>query len=162
MCVYVSMEDILKRRARNLKYNKSKKGKVVCLKAVKKHYQKNKDNQEFKEKRRLIYKKWYETNKESIWIKNNESSKKYFQTKKGKQARRNSKAIRRMAEKKGKVTLKEWENLLIVSGHSCAICKIGENLEQDHIIPLSKGGKHEIKNIQPLCRSCNARKSNKL
>ena len=156
------MEDILKRRARNLKYNKSPKGKIVCLKAVKKHYQKNKDNQEFKEKRRLIHNKWYEANKEEIRIKNNESSKKYFQTKKGKQARRNLKAIRRMAEKKGNITAKEWEEKLKEFNYSCASCGSKEKIEQDHIIPLSKGGKHEIKNVQPLCRSCNARKSNKI
>lgn len=31
----------------------------------------------------------------------------------------------------------------------------------DHIVPLSKGGKHEYKNVQCLCRLCNITKSGK-
>ena len=156
------MEDIEKRRARNLKYNKSEKGKKVCLKAVKKFYQANKNNSEFIEKRKEIYRKWYIKNKEEIRVKNKIASKKYFGTAKGKQTRRNSKAIRRMREKTGKVTAIEWEEKLKEFNYSSAYCGAKEKIEQDHIIPLSKGGIHEIKNIHPLCRSCNAKKSNKL
>ena len=90
------------------------------------------------------------------------STKKYGKTDKGKQARRNAKAIRRMREKTGKVNLEEWNNKLKEFNHSCAYCKSSDKIEQDHIIPLSKGGKHEINNIQPLCRSCNAQKSAKI
>lgn len=44
----------------------------------------------------------------------------------------------------------------------CTYCK-QELLEfhLDHIMPLSRGGKHTIDNIQLLCPSCNLRKSNK-
>jgi 5-methylcytosine-specific restriction endonuclease McrA len=31
----------------------------------------------------------------------------------------------------------------------------------DHMLPLSKGGKHSIKNIALCCRNCNQRKGNK-
>jgi 5-methylcytosine-specific restriction endonuclease McrA len=30
--------------------------------------------------------------------------------------------------------------------------------QQDHIIPLAKGGVHHPTNLQPLCRKCNERK----
>ena len=31
----------------------------------------------------------------------------------------------------------------------------------DHIVPMNKGGKSTLDNLQILCRSCNARKSDK-
>ena len=32
----------------------------------------------------------------------------------------------------------------------------------DHVVPLSRGGKHEIENLLPACRSCNSSKGAKL
>ena len=46
--------------------------------------------------------------------------------------------------------------------NKCNYCKSLENLEIDHIIPVSKGGKADEINLQVLCRSCNRKKSNKL
>jgi len=62
-------------------------------------------------------------------------------------------------------TLGEWEHLKALYNWTCPKCWKKEpqiTLSRDHIIPLSKGGSDDIKNIQPLCRSCNSRKSNKL
>jgi hypothetical protein len=43
-------------------------------------------------------------------------------------------------------------------GARCRRCRIAINLEVDHIIPVSKGGKTEKSNLQTLCRRCNRRK----
>jgi len=38
--------------------------------------------------------------------------------------------------------------------YRCKRCRSRRNLEAHHIVPLAKGGKHELANIQTLCRSC--------
>lgn len=43
----------------------------------------------------------------------------------------------------------------------CFYCGSNQNIQIDHVIPVSKGGKHSIGNIVPACRSCNASKCDK-
>ena len=40
----------------------------------------------------------------------------------------------------------------------CVECRANENLEYDHIIPVSKGGNSTERNLQLLCESCNRSK----
>lgn len=45
----------------------------------------------------------------------------------------------------------------------CAICRVGvrRSYHVDHIMPIAKGGAHEPRNLQLLCKTCNLRKSAK-
>lgn len=54
---------------------------------------------------------------------------------------------------------KAWAFILEVCGSRCLKCGITERLEADHVLPINLGGLNAVDNYQPLCRSCNARKS---
>jgi 5-methylcytosine-specific restriction endonuclease McrA len=47
-------------------------------------------------------------------------------------------------------------------GGQCARCASRENLEYDHIIPVSKGGSNTARNIELLCQSCNRSKKDSI
>lgn len=53
------------------------------------------------------------------------------------------------------------DRILKRDGNKCRRCGSSDNLEIDHVIPLSKGGRHDEDNFQTLCRTCNRKKSNK-
>ncbi len=44
----------------------------------------------------------------------------------------------------------------------CCICDSRRDVEIDHIIPASKGGLNDRKNLQPLCETCNRIKGSRL
>lgn len=44
---------------------------------------------------------------------------------------------------------------------NCFYCGSSSRIEADHIIPVSRGGRHSIGNLLPACRSCNATKGNR-
>ena len=78
----------------------------------------------------------------------------------------------RLLQSEGSFTSREFREKL-KKYEKCPICKKNwdrikkpKNLKTviaaDHIIPISKGGKNTIDNIQPLCFSCNSRKGDKI
>ena len=74
---------------------------------------------------------------------------------------------RRMSYHKRNIRLKE--NVFYISDKEikrllsspCFYCGSLNHIQIDHVIPVSKGGRHSIGNIVPACRSCNASKCDK-
>lgn len=54
------------------------------------------------------------------------------------------------------------QRLLERGKNKCAYCGSTENLQIDHIIPVSRGGLENENNMQVLCRTCNLKKRNKI
>lgn len=64
---------------------------------------------------------------------------------------------------RGKVSNKMRFSIYERDGYRCRRCGISDmyaNLEIDHIIPISKGGKSTYDNLQTLCHRCNVEKGN--
>ena len=62
----------------------------------------------------------------------------------------------------GSFTSDELKAKFSECGNKCQHCGTSDKkLTVDHIVPLTKGGSNYIGNIQPLCRSCNAKKGNR-
>jgi len=59
-------------------------------------------------------------------------------------------------------TAAQWEAVCAVFGHQCLACGATSSLTVDHVVPLCKGGSNTITNLQPLCRSCNSRKGQRI
>jgi 5-methylcytosine-specific restriction endonuclease McrA len=62
----------------------------------------------------------------------------------------------------GFYTVEEWFTLCFACGFRCLCCNEIKKLEPDHVIPVVKGGTSWLWNIQPLCRTCNAKKRDKI
>jgi len=59
-----------------------------------------------------------------------------------------------------------YEKILVAlgrrDGFACTNCRAVEDLQIDHILPVSRGGTSDLVNLQILCKPCNKRKGNKL
>ena len=91
---------------------------------------------------------------------------KYQKTQKGKANQLNNNRLRR-ARLAGVVgatfTAADWSEVKARHHYRCFYCKRKpKRLEMDHVIPLSQGGRHSKENIVSACRTCNAKKYNKI
>jgi len=59
------------------------------------------------------------------------------------------------------VTNKDWVSLLNRFDNRCAYCGCREELTKDHVVPISRGGRHSVGNIVPACWKCNMSKGAK-
>ena len=70
---------------------------------------------------------------------------------------------RRRARKLGNgvfdITRKDMERIL---RGPCAACGSNDTITLDHVVPISRGGRHSVGNLQPLCRPCNSSKGARL
>lgn len=61
------------------------------------------------------------------------------------------------------IASREWRKLVRRYRHRCAYCGGNQGgIHMDHVIPLSRGGRHAIGNVLPACQSCNLTKGAKL
>ena len=116
------------------------------------YFQKNKERltlnnksyvQQHLENMREYCRKWKRNNKEKV----NENT-------------RNRRA--RIRGNGGKLSVSDWMSVLDKYGKACLKCGSTERIEVDHVIPIALGGRNEKENVQPLCRTCNARKNDKI
>ena len=54
------------------------------------------------------------------------------------------------------------KEMIAIYNSPCAFCNSRENITIDHIIPISRNGRHSVGNLQPLCKSCNSSKNARL
>lgn len=60
------------------------------------------------------------------------------------------------------VTWTQWRPILDFYGKRCAYCGTSDDIEIDHVIPVTSGGLHEPGNVVPACLPCNRDKGNQL
>jgi 5-methylcytosine-specific restriction endonuclease McrA len=152
--------------------NTSKEYYANNRKKMKQYYQDN------KERIQSVHRKYREENKEKVKLSNlryrieqdafvKKSKRIYKKTLKGK-ANAIMNQIKRNNQLKNVVytlTADQWEEIKKLQNYTCLHCGKSEpeiKLTMDHIIPISKRGDHTKENIQGLCRSCNARKLNRI
>jgi 5-methylcytosine-specific restriction endonuclease McrA len=90
--------------------------------------------------------------------KRKDSNKKWKRNNKDKVAIQSEKRRARLLRAEGTFTSDEWNIIKKAYNFTCAYCGEEKKLSMDHVIPLSKGGKHAMCNIVPSCISCNSRK----
>ena len=140
-----------KRKENERRYMQKPRRKKLAVQAQKRYLD---NSPEAREKKRIRDKEYART--EHGRETNRRAQERYRNTENGRLVRKITKARRRNAP--GNFTPEEWMAKLEKCGNACVNCGATENIEIDHIIPISAGGENTIDNVQPLCRHCNATK----
>lgn len=101
--------------------------------------------------------KYRENHREELNRKNREYQRTHPEITRGKNHRRRALKV----NAKGVYTSTQWIALCDKYHNRCLYCGKKKKLTPDHVVPLSKGGRNSIDNIQPLCGPCNSRKHTK-
>lgn len=59
------------------------------------------------------------------------------------------------------VSSRDWLRLVRRYDGRCFYCKADGRMSMDHVIPISRGGRHSIGNLVPACVTCNSSKRNR-
>ena len=166
-------------------FNKDKRSKYglnchckeCCKKYKREYYSKNKENsieyrKNHKEEAREISRKWRINNKEKVLSYKKKykypeiqkkSQRKYYEN--NKQYFKNAKHKRRALKmlNGGSYTEQQWKECIKFFNNKCAYTGdilTSENIQIEHIVPISKGGSNNIWNIVPAIGYANSSKRN--
>jgi 5-methylcytosine-specific restriction endonuclease McrA len=118
---------------------------------------------------RELWQSWFERNREYVNSKQAERRKadpeKFNAKRRAKYAIDPEPALaharrRRARINGGDLSLAQWLKIVADFGEKCAYCG-GLYEEMDHVLPLSRGGRHEAGNVVPACVPCNRSKKDK-
>lgn len=148
-------------------YKKNNADKIKNSK--KKYYELNKEK--ISEKNSLYYKcnkehilnlnkEYYKLNKQYILKRSRIQSKEWYLNNKDKAKYKNERRRSIKSLLPSNLNSHQWKNIKLHFKNKCAYCGKELPLEQEHFIPLSKGGEYTINNIIPACKSCNCSKRN--
>lgn len=143
----------------------------LCKREKNKKRDSNKESRErINAKRRGIPKTSKEKEQMRVWRNNNKEyvvfiKQQYYVDNKEYFLYNNKKRRAKKYQNGGNHTLQDIKDIRKMQNDRCAMSfcrdKLNGKGHEDHIIPLSKGGNDDRKNIQLLCIKCNLRKYNK-
>lgn len=70
--------------------------------------------------------------------------------------------LNKRTTRRKKISLDLRREVYASNNWACAYCGSNQDLEIDHIVPLSRGGTEDRSNLQTLCASCNKKKGTKI
>lgn len=108
-------------------------------------------------RRREAQRLWYESHKDQV----RDYQRRYYHEKPNKRASVHKRRVAKMGLGSASITPQALVEIFTSQKRRCAMCRINLTRSErhlDHIVPLSRGGDHDRRNVQFLCRPCNLSK----